>query len=110
VRFAGAVGFAVSTETAPGVWSDVITERTYYGDVTQNTRRLEPVSMVPPETNQGISLGNTFSIVADALAYENYIHIRYVLWQGNYWEVTSVQVNRPRLILTVGSLWTGNKA
>jgi hypothetical protein len=110
VRFSGTVGFATSTETSPGVWTDTIDERLYFGDVNQNSRRLEPPSQVPPVTNANISLGNSFSIVADAMAFENYQHMRYVHWNGGYWTITDVSVARPRLILTIGGQWNGIKA
>jgi hypothetical protein len=110
MRFSGTVGFATSTQTSPGVWEDVITEKPYFGDVIRNFRRLEGPSMVPPETNQGVALGNSFSIVADAEAFGNYQNMRYVLWNGQYWTISDVEVRRPRLILTIGGQWHGNKA
>mgnify|MGYP001450408843 FL=1 len=39
-KFYGVIGYAETTETAPGVWAEVITERNYSGDVIRNTRRL----------------------------------------------------------------------
>lgn len=110
MRFHGTVGSAVSTETAPGVWTDVITERSYSGNVVRNSRRLESPSQVPPETNAPIALENSFSILADAEAYETFIYFRYVTWQGKNWQITNVEVQRPRLILTVGGLWNGPTA
>ena len=110
MRFSGTVGFATSTETSPGVWTDTIVEYPYFGDVTRSTRHLEKATMVPPETTVGITLGNSFSIVADAQAFENYTHMRYVKWQGGYWEITDVEVQRPRLLLTIGGVWNGVKA
>ena len=110
MRFSGTVGYAAIAETAPGVWQEVITEKTYFGDVVSNARRLDPPSVVPPEANDTLSLENSFSILADADAYENFISMRYVIWEGLYWTVTHVEVKRPRLILTVGGLWNGNKA
>jgi hypothetical protein len=110
MRFSGTVGFAISTETSPGVWQDVVTERPYFGNVTRSARRLEPVSQVPPETNAGVSLENSISIVADADAYEHITDIRYVKWRGGYWQITNVEVSRPRLVLTIGGVWVGNKA
>jgi len=107
VRFYGAVGYATSTETSPGVWKDVITEKQYYGDVVRNSRHLEAPAQVPPEINAGLSLENSFSILADAEGYASYMKIRYIEWEGNRWRVTSVEVRRPRLILTVGGLWNG---
>jgi hypothetical protein len=108
MRFHGTVGFATSVETVPGVWNEQITERPYYGTVTRNFRRLGPPPQVPPLTNPTLSLENSISIVGDANAYENYEHIRYVRWNGVPWEVTSVEVQRPRLNLSIGGLWNGN--
>lgn len=110
MRFSGSVGYATNTQTSPGVWEDVFTERTFYGTVIRDSSRLGAPSLVPPEVNNSISLGNSFSLVGDAEAYENIEHIRYVRWRGSVWTVTDIEVQRPRLILTVGGLWDGNTA
>lgn len=110
MRFSGIVGFTSSTETSPGVFTDVITEKAYFGDVIRDSRRLEGPSQAPPVTNQSVALGNSFSIVADPEAFENYQHMRYVHWNGGYWTITDVEVRRPRLVLTIGGQWNGNKA
>jgi hypothetical protein len=108
MRFSGAVGYATSTQTALGVWEEVITEKSYYGDVIRNSRRLEPPAQVPPGTNPNLALENSFSILADEQAYADFINIRYIVWEGHRWTVTNVEVRRPRLIFTVGELWNGN--
>jgi hypothetical protein len=110
MRFSGAVGYATSEETAPGVYEQIITEKVYYGDVIRNDRRLVPPSQVPPVLNVGLSLENSFSIVGDADAYANYLNMRYVRWEGTVWQITNVEVRRPRLVLTVGGQWNGNTA
>lgn len=110
MRFYGAVGYGTSTETSPGVWTEVITEISYFGDVIRASRRLEPPSQVPPMLNDNIGLENSFSIVADAEAYENFMKMKYVNWQGVNWTVTNVEIRRPRLILTIGDRWNGDTA
>lgn len=110
MRFSGAVGYATSEEGVPGVWRDVITERTYFGDVIRNASRLEAPLLVPPMLNDNVALSNSFSIVADAYAYGNFDSIRYVMWEGQRWTVTSVEVQHPRLILTIGEPWNGDTA
>ena len=40
-KFYGAIGYAVTEETKPGVWTEKIIERMYYGDLTRNARRLQ---------------------------------------------------------------------
>lgn len=110
MRFHGTVGYATSVEAAPGVWEDVITERTYFGDVNRDIRRLDPSSAVPATLNDDLRVENNFSIVADAYAYENFHKMRYVTWNGSQWAVTTVEVRRPRLILSIGGLWNGSTA
>jgi hypothetical protein len=102
-KFFGVLGYGHSTEIVPGDWEDVITEKSYYGDVNQNTRRLVENQKV----NFDLTLTNTISVMADAYANENFNAIRYARWNGSLWVVTSVQVQRPRLILELGGVYNG---
>jgi len=102
-KFAGKVGYGQSVETAPGVWADEITERSYFGDVTRNTRRLSQGEVL----NEDLSVGNSISIVADAYANDHFFRIRYVEWAGVLWTVTTVDVESPRLILRLGEVYNG---
>lgn len=104
-RFCGAVGYAETSETSPGLYTETITERTYRGDITRNSRRLDTGESI----NDDISVTNTISIVADAYAYQNFFAIRYVNWMGANWKVTTVEVQRPRLILSLGGVYNGNE-
>ena len=47
MRFSGTVGFATSTQTSPGVWEDVITEKPFFGDVIRNSRRRYANNNIP---------------------------------------------------------------
>ena len=102
-KFHGKIGYGETTETAPGVHEEVITERLYYGDVVQNRRVLREDDQVNP----AISLGNSISIVADAYAREHFFAIRYVEWAGVRWTVPDVDVQFPRLILRLGEVYNG---
>lgn len=104
-KFYGAVGYAETVETAPGVWTEKITERKYYGDITRNTRRLDGSEYL----NDNISIQNQISIIADAYAYEHFFAMRYVRWMGACWKVSTVEVQRPRLILTLGGVYNGEE-
>lgn len=107
-RFRGPVGYADSVESAPGVWTDSITEKVYTGDVIRNSRRLVDAELALQTRNTDISVENSFAIVADAYALKNFIKMRYVGWNGENWAITNVEVRRPRLILTIGGLWNGD--
>ena len=106
MRFFGKVGYVETKETDPinhpGVFNEVITERSYRGDVTRDTRNLEGASVL----NDNFTISNQFSIVADDYAYIHLRYIRYVEYLGVKWEVTSVDpLYRPRLILTVRGIY-----
>ena len=101
------MGYTESQETAPGVWSDVITEKNYYGDVIRDQRRLEPSA---GKVNTDIRVDNSFAIVADGYAMDNIVNMRYIMWNGQPWTVTNVETRHPRLILQIGDQWDGPTA
>jgi hypothetical protein len=102
-KFHGKIGYAQTTETAPGVYDEVIVEKVYYGDVIQNRRLLHNTDQVNP----ALTSGNSISIVADAFANGNYFAMRYVEWAGVRWTVQDVEVQRPRLLLRLGEVYNG---
>lgn len=86
-----------------GVAREVITTRSYYGDVNRNIRRLQATDNL----NDDIQINNEFSIVADPYANENFHAIRYVEYMGIKWKVSAVEVRYPRLILNAGGVYNG---
>lgn len=105
-KFYGVIGYAVTEETKPGVWKEQITERMYYGDLTRNTRKLQSTDQL----NDNINVANEISIIADPFANKNFHSMKYVEFMGAKWKVTSVEVQYPRLILTVGGVYNGEQA
>ena len=103
-KFYGSIGYAELVETAPGVWTEQIVSRNYYGDVIRDLRRLQEASKV----NDDINVSSEISVVADPYAYNNFHTMRYVEFMGAKWKITSVEPKYPRLILSVGGLYNGN--
>ncbi len=104
-KFHGIVGYVLTEETSPGVFteSDPPIEKTYFGDVIRMTSK----TMSGESVNDNFTINHRISIVADPFAYENFCYIRYVNWMGTLWKVSSVEVQRPRLILAVGGVYNG---
>lgn len=104
-RFSGEVGYGIADENPdqPGVWESTMVEKEYLGDITRVSRKLDPGENL----NSDISVSNSISIVADQYAIEHFVHIKYVKWSGVRWTVTSVDVQPPRLILSLGSVYNG---
>lgn len=105
-KFYGNVGFIKTVETEPGVWEEQTIERPYYGDITRNTSRYQSSGGV----NDDINISNTISILADPFANENFQHMRHVEFMGSKWKITNIEVNYPRLILTVGGVYNESQA
>ena len=100
-KWCGIIGYATTNETSPGVWTEEITERSYFGDVIRNARRLQTTSQI----NDDINVSNEFSIVADPFAFDNFHSMRYIEFMGTKWKITNIEVQYPRLILTVGGVY-----
>ena len=102
-KFYGPVGFCIMTEDPPGVWKETVQVRRYSGEIYRNRRQLQSADQL----NDNVSLNNEVSIVADPFAVNNMYAIRYVRYMGANWKVTSVDVQVPRLILTIGGVYNG---
>lgn len=102
-KFYGKIGYGYSEETAPDVWEPVIRTREYFGDITRNSNRWQKGESL----NDDFVINNVISIVADPYAYENFYAMRYVEWMGVRWKINSVEVQRPRLILSLGGVYNG---
>ena len=107
MKYSGKLGFAdVTEETAPSVFTEKITERTYYGDMLEFGRQMQTGDTVNPD----ITVGNQLSIVADPFARDHLYNLRYATFVGQKWQVTGVKVQYPRLVLTLGGIWNGTTA
>lgn len=102
-KFYGEIGYAVTKETAPGVYTETVEKRNYCGDLLRNSRSMQSSGQV----NENINISNEISIVADPFAMENFHSMLYVNYMGANWKVSNVEVRYPRLILTIGGVYNG---
>ena len=105
-KFYGVIGYAETIETAPGVWTDSVTERNYSGDVLKLSRRWQ----TGENLNDDLMINNQISILADPFANQNFHTMKYIKWMGTSWKITNIEVQRPRLLLTIGGVYNGNEA
>lgn len=103
-KWYGEIGYAESVEVEPGVWDEQLTGRLYYGDLIRNARRLQSTDY---KTNDDISISNTISIVADPYAMNHFHSMRYAELYGAKWKIDNVEVQPPRLLLTLGGVYNG---
>ena len=102
-KFYGNVGYVSTKEVEPGIWDEQVKELPYYGDLVRNTSKYQTSGGV----NDNITINNNISIVADPYAMENFQHMRYVIFMGTKWKIENVEVQYPRIILTVGGVYNG---
>jgi len=106
-KFNGYIGFVDgTTETAPGVRVNNMTERRYMGDVIRETKQWKDTEQLNPN----LTINNRISIVADDFAASNFSAMKYVIWNEVYWNISSVEIQRPRLVLSIGGVYNGPKA
>ena len=108
MKYCGEIGF-IWTEEEPvdsGIWVEQKVTRKYYGDVIRNNYRNQNTSQI----NDDVEISNQLSILADSFAYMNLPRIRYAEFMGVKWKVTTVDIQRPRLILTLGGVYNGEQA
>lgn len=107
-KFYGAIGYIVETESEdnPDCTFEKPVEKFYKGDLVKNNRRLESSD----EANDNVTISNQISIVADPYALSHIFAMRYVKWMGTAWKVSTVDVETPRLILTLGGVYNGETA
>lgn len=103
MKWYGVVGYGETVETKPGIWTTKITEREYYGDVIRNSRTLQNSNQI----NDNLNISNSISIIADPYAIQNFHAIRYLEFMGTKWKVSNIEVQYPRLIMTIGGVYNG---
>lgn len=102
-KFCGAIGYSIQEETRPGVWTNVITEKKVFGETIKVNFRTERSENL----NDNLSISSQVSFIANAYARENFQFIKYCKFKGVLWKVVSIDVEFPRIILTLGGIYNG---
>lgn len=103
-KYSGLVGYGSQVETAPGVWETDVKTRKMKGDLIRQNASVRNSDNV----NGDIVLNHRVSLIGDAYAFDNYYNMKWVQIDGMKWTVSSVEVQRPRLIVSIGGLWNGD--
>lgn len=102
-KWYGNVGFADTIEYEPGAWEETVVEHPYYGDILFDHWKRENSGGV----NDNVNLSHRISIVADSYAHSHCSSMVYVEYMNEKWKITDIEVQYPRLILSIGGLWNG---
>lgn len=102
-KCSGVIGYALAGETQPGVWTEDITEKVYYGDIVRDNRRVVDQG----EINGNINISNNISVVSNKFMLDNLAFMRYISFANSKWKIDSVDIRPPRIIITLGGLYNG---
>jgi hypothetical protein len=102
-KYSGTVGYVNRAETTPGVWSDVTIPRIMRGDVL----RAASVTQGAEKFHGDVTLQHRISVIGDAFAFQHFFNIKWLEYAGVKWQVTLIDIQKPRIILTLGGRWNG---
>ena len=104
-KYCGIIGFmnTSNSDENSDTWVDTPVKKKYYGDIIKNYKRNEQGSGV----NDNITINNQISILADPYARENFHNMLFAEFMDSFWKIQSVEVQYPRLIISLGGLYNG---
>lgn len=105
MKYYGNIGFVVTEETSPGVWSPTTVLKKYYGDMLRLMRNTTSGEHI----NDGLQFNSQISILCDPWFDEHLSQIKFVEFMNCRWKIASVDVNYPRINLTLGGLYNENE-
>lgn len=105
MKWFGKVGFntTVPMEDDSDIAIHNIVERPYYGEET----RLNSQWKTSGHKNDDKDINTEISIVSDPFARDHFMDIIYIEFMGEKWDVSTVTVQYPRLILSIGGIYNG---
>lgn len=101
-KYVGNIVYGIIVEDSiTKTWINKETSIKYKGDTVKN----RSISRESDKINDDRLVSTIISIIADEFAYGNFMNILYVEYMGSKWKISSVEVQRPRLLLTLGGLY-----
>lgn len=107
MKWYGKIGFVETVNEGNGVWKPRVTEKEYIGDLRRISSKWSSNSS---STNYNVNISNQISILSDPYL-ENSLHaIRYIEFMGAFYDVTDIEVQYPRLNISIGGVYNGETA
>lgn len=108
-KFAGIIGFLTTEEKEPGIFVPVPREVSCKGEILRNNVKREGPS---DSINDNINISNQISIVASPYTKQHIYEMKYLKFTfpnlGGVWKVTDAEIKEPRIILTLGGVYSGD--
>lgn len=106
-KWVGTIGYKIDElNDTTGVWTNQIIEKRVKGELNRVSSRNQSSSN---GINDDINIANTVCIFGDRFANSHLQQIVYVSFAGNYWKVSNIEVAYPRLTLSIGGVYNGER-
>lgn len=100
-KYIGRIGFVTHVETSVGVYEPSLEFVKIRGDVLKDYASWQKSDSV----NDDINISNKISIVATKEVINNISIIKCVEYAGSLWKINGIEIQRPRIILTIGGIY-----
>lgn len=107
MKWYGKIGFVETVDEGDGIWKTHVTEKTYAGDLRRISSKWSSNSN---STNYNFNISNQISIISDPYLEKSLHAIRYVEFMGAFYDVTDIEVQYPRLNMSIGGVYNGETA
>lgn len=95
----GFIGFKFTQNNGHGVWKPTKVEKKYYLDVN----RVSWYNRDSQQTVNGtFTINNSVSVLLNPFLLEHYTQIEWIEIHGTKWKVSSVDLEPPRITLSIG--------
>lgn len=110
-KFSGLVGYGTHVEIKPGVWENQEKTQMMKGDFLRQNASVaasnRTSSMNTGKVNADVTLNHRVSLIGDAYSFDNYYNMKWIMIDGRKWGISDIEVQRPRLIVSLGGVWNG---
>lgn len=105
MKYYGYIGFLSTEDTGDGVWTPRIKRKLYSGDILRMARNKDSGEHI----NDGLRITTMVSLYIDPWFEENLSQIRYIEYMNAKWDVSYVDIQYPRINITLGGLYHGDE-
>ena len=103
-RFSGLLGFVRTELSDGGIYNEVATEIKVKGTFRKISSRVYSEQ----EVNASVRLANEISVIGNNVIFIHLNSLKYVVWKGTKWSVTTITLEPPRVIIVLGGVYNGN--
>jgi len=103
-KASGILGYAMEQlNEETGIVSNTPVEIKVAGNMSRNNPRMS----YPDSVNGTLTMSMSFSFIADQFAVKHANMIRYIIINGQAWNVNTIQILRPRIQIEIGGVYNG---